>query len=244
LDPLHQKPDAPLRGTIMHKVFEQFIQEYPPSASIEDLREQLLQIADRVFEAEAPWPVAAILWRAKLDRIAPTFLHGEEQRQTAGQVIALEKLGSHLFADIGFTLTAKADRIDRSSDGSLLIYDYKTGAPPSKNQLQYFDKQLLLEAVLAEQGAFRSIGPATVAEVAHIGVGAQPKFEPVSLAPADIRQIRDELLQLISVYQSKTQGYTSRRAMAEMRFDGDYDHLARFGEWDESQDPVPEVVGK
>ena len=59
----------------------------------------------------------------------------------------------------------------------------------------------------------------------------------------EVKKIRAEFLELITEYQSRDQGYTSRRAMAEMRFGGDYDHLARFGEWDETQSPKPVEVG-
>jgi hypothetical protein len=32
--------------------------------------------------------------------------------------------------------------------------------------------------------------------------------------------------------------------MEEMKFEGDYDHLARFGEWDETQEAKTERVGR
>ncbi len=63
-------------------------------------------------------------------------------------------------ADLGFTLTAKADRIDVAADGRAYIYDYKTGLPPSPSEQRYFDKQLLLEAAMAENGDFEGLGPA------------------------------------------------------------------------------------
>jgi hypothetical protein len=40
-----------------------------------------------------------------------------------------------------------------------------------------------------------------------------------------------------------TQGYTSRRAVFNERFPGDYDHLARFGEWEMTDRAVPVRVG-
>ena len=47
-----------------------------------------------------------------------------------------------------------------------------------------------------------------------------------------------DLENLLSAYAQSTRGYPSRRAMEKVRFEGDYDHLARFGEWDETQAPV------
>jgi hypothetical protein len=51
------------------------------------------------------------------------------------------------------------------------------------------------------------------------------------------------LHRLVGQYLSPGQGYASRRAVFKARFPGDYDHLARFGEWDMTDKPVPEDVG-
>ena len=36
---------------------------------------------------------------------------------------------------------------------------------------------------------------------------------------------------------------TARRALFEQRYDGDYDHLSRYGEWQTSDAALPEAVG-
>ncbi len=244
LDPLRQKPDAPLRGTVLHQALEEFIRDADLTRDHASLRRQLMEITDRVLAREAPWPAARILWRAKLARVADVFLSDEVARQSVATPVALELSGAHWFAGLDFTLKAKADRIDRTPAGGYRIYDYKTGDLPSKKQLLHFDKQLLLEAVLVEAGAFDTLAPGTVEAVAHIGLGAKPKFDPVELQSGETGQVRDELLDLISRYQRLDRGYTSRRAMEKMRFAGDFDHLARFGEWDETQPSVPVEVGK
>jgi ATP-dependent helicase/nuclease subunit B len=45
---------------------------------------------------------------------------------------------------------------------------------------------------------------------------------------------------LISSYLSEEQGFTSQRTIQSDRERGDYDHLARFGEWDGTDSAVPE----
>ncbi|MGR3343496.1 MAG: RecB family exonuclease, partial [Paracoccaceae bacterium] len=205
---------------------------------------KLLAIADTVLAANAPWPAARILWRAKLERVADIFLNDEVGRQSRARPLAFEEFGSLWLADLDFTLKAKADRIDRTPEGQFIIYDYKTGAVPTAAQLRRFDKQLLLEAVMLEDGAFGAPQSGRVDAVAHIGLGAQPKFKSVTLGPGETDQVRSELIDLISQYQRRAQGYTSRRAMTAARFGGDYVHLARFGEWDETQDPVGREVGQ
>ena len=54
-----------------------------------------------------------------------------------------------------FTLTGRADRIERRADGSLAILDYKTGASAlRKGRRGRVGPQLPLEAAMAADGAF------------------------------------------------------------------------------------------
>lgn len=239
MDSLRRLPDAPLRGIILHRVMEEFIKKSGATVS----KSQLLEIADSVLAKDAPWPASRIIWRAKLERVADQFLKDEHVRQSRATPVILETKGAQYFPDLDFTLIGTVDRIDRADDGSLIVYDYKTGTLPTAKQLLHFDKQLLLEAIMAEAGAFDGLDPGIVTAVAHIGLGPKPKFVPFALEPGKTDLIRSEFLNLIGEYMDRSRGYTSRRAMAKWRFDGDYDHLARFGEWDETQDPCGEEVG-
>ena len=92
---------------------------------------------------------------------------------------------------------------------------------------------------MAELGGFDDIPAATVSHVTHIGLGRTPKLQETPLTAEgdlDLRTvtIQGELAHLLSSFDSDTKGYSSRRAMEKVRYDGDYDHLARFGEWDET----------
>ncbi|KKK48239.1 hypothetical protein LCGC14_3147140, partial [marine sediment metagenome] len=130
LDPLRQEPDAPLRGTILHDIFETFIGlGLPPDDP--NARSRLMEVADAVLGRQVPWPTARRMWRARIDRVADWFIAGELVRQAEARPLKLEGKGRYLLPGTGFTLTGKADRIDQRSDGRLLIYDYKTGAPPT-----------------------------------------------------------------------------------------------------------------
>jgi hypothetical protein len=48
------------------------------------------------------------------------------------------------------------------------------------------------------------------------------------------------LRKLIVAYLDPTQGFTARRMMEKVVFAGEFDHLARFGEWDGSDPARPE----
>ncbi|MDJ0628520.1 MAG: double-strand break repair protein AddB [Rhodobacter sp.] len=242
LDPLQRLPDAPMRGTVLHKVLERFVSEAPVSDA-EEARTRLLDIADAVLTTEAPWPAAQRMWRAKLMRIADWFIAGEIDRQSQRSPIALEARGHLDLADLDLRLVGKIDRIDRAFGSALAIYDYKTGAPPTQDQQLHFDKQLALAAVMAELGTIEGLEPAHVCEVAYIGLGENPRLEARMLDRGDIPQTLAELRRLIAAYRQRTRGYTSKRAVMHQIYGGDYDHLARYGEWDTNHDPDPVEVG-
>ena len=193
-----------------------------------------------MFNNQIPWPAARRIWRARIARIAEWFLDGETQRAVGTRVLTLEGGGAAVLDPLDFTLTVKADRIDAGEDGELLLYDYKTGAPPSKAAQKAFDKQLLLTAALAERGAFKGVRPAPVRAAAYIGLGTNPKVEAAPLAEMSPDQVLAELIQLITRYLEPDQGFTARRALQKDSDPSDYDHLSRFGEWEVSDDPVPE----
>lgn len=243
VNPLRQEPDAPLRGDVLHDIFEAFVRDRRPETPAE-AKARLLAIADAKLAEGAPWPVARRLWRAKLERIADRFVAEETGRQRHGEPVAIEGKGALAFADPSFTLTAKADRIDRHADGSVTIYDYKSGAVPSKKQVRAFDKQLLLEAIMVAEGGFGEVGPSEVAGVAYIGLGSDDGTTRIDLSDPDfdLAATRARFLDLIRAYADPATGYTSRRAMEREGHAGDYDHLARYGEWDEGTTPTPEDV--
>ncbi|SMX47150.1 double-strand break repair protein AddB [Actibacterium lipolyticum] len=242
LDALRQEPDAPLRGTILHKVFEEFIR-HGVDQDPEVAKHQLLSIADQVFAESAPWPAARRMWRARLARVADWFLLGEAERQVDAHWIALERKGSVSLQN-GFELTAEADRIDQRTDGTLVIYDYKTGSPPSKKQMEEYDKQLLLEAAMAARGGFKDLAAGPVAQVAYIGLGPNPKFDRMDLPDGMANETWANLGELIEKYRQPERGYTARRASFRREDASDYDHLSRYGEWNESLPPSPEEVGE
>lgn len=237
--------DARLRGIALHAVAERFIRAGVTGDLAVD-RAALIEVARDVLQTRVPWPVTRALWLARLDRIAEEFLAGEYERRAEGRPIAFETKGKMKLDTPEFTLTGTADRIDRVT-GGIAIYDYKSGSVPSADVVKHFDRQLLLEAVMAEDGAFGEIGAEPVAKVAHIGMGANPVVREYDLASNDAEDYQTETVlaefrRLLAAYLDPGQGFASRRAMEKVGYEGDYDHLARYGEWDETLKPVPEDV--
>ena len=248
LDPLRPKPDAPLRGIVTHGIVEDFIRLGMDPATPQ-ARDAFLEIASRHFAAKVPWPTAQRLWQARLARVADWFLAGEVDRQAVAQPLVLEGRGHFDVPHVDVTIKGQADRIDQQKDGRLIIYDYKTGGVPTAKEVQHFSKQLLIEAIMAENGAFADLPPAEVASVTYIGLGNTPAVSTLNLRDHEAEQvfdpgeILDELTALLQTYARRDQGYLARRAVASTKWSGDYDHLARFGEWTDSDPGVPEDVG-
>ena len=241
LDPLHQIPDARDRGVVVHEVLERFVKTRPRSESRAEARNRLLQIARDVLAQETPFPAARTLWLAKLDRAADHFL--AQDGKHGGTALAVETVGSLKLDNLDFTLFGTPDRIDRLPDGSLHLIDYKTGAPPSVAEQKHFAKQLLLAAAMAERGGFTDLGPSDVSKISYIGLGAGEKAVETDTTPEMLAADWAKLNTLISRYLTRATGYVARRAIFDTRFPGDYDHLARFGEWQMSDRAFPEIVG-
>ncbi|RKF13391.1 double-strand break repair protein AddB [Roseovarius spongiae] len=243
LDPLMKLPDYLLRGIVLHKVLEVFVSETAQDAAL-CTTERLLATADRVLAEHVPWREARVMWRARLGRIAERFVTTELTRRAIAQPTGFEKRGEARIDALGFTLVAYADRIDIAPTGKLHIFDYKSGEPPTPKEQQYFDKQLLLEAAMAQIAGFDGIPAAPVAQAAYIGLGGSGKVVPAPLDETPPGEVWAQLAALIAAYAQEDMGYTARRAMQKKEDTGDYDQLARFGEWDATAPPDKRKVGR
>ena len=233
LPPIRPEPDAMLRGQVLHDAFERFVREGLSGDAAAD-RARLLAIAEEEM-VRVDWPADRRLWLGRLGRVADWFVASEAARRAIGTPVAMEAEARgemQLPTRIPVTLTARADRIDRTPDGRLIVYDYKTGSAPSKESQRFFDRQLLIEAMMIEAGAFGDDLKGPVAAARYVVTGASPGEVDAPLDDIPPARVRDELVRLIDHYLDAGTGFAARLAPASEEQDGDYDHLARRGEWE------------
>ncbi len=239
LNPLDEGPGGAERGQIIHDMLHRFARAFPGALPPASGRE-LLAIFDRCAALYGEHARISAFWRPRLERFAAWFEETEPARRRDAQVLT-EVPGELTFeAPAGpFTLRARADRIDLHPDGSLALYDYKSGAMPTDAAVADFKApQLPLEALIAFEGHFDGLASRRLVKLAYISAkGGDPagmEREP-SKEPPDVlaRAARKGLTALIERFDHAATPYTAMRrtAFAESyRFD-DYAHLARVAEW-------------
>ncbi len=242
LPPFSAEASYMVRGILLHSVFENFIKNRPKNETHMEAKSRLLTLAQNTLQQHAPWPSARQIWLKNLTDIADDFLASEEARETVQNQQFIECNGDMHLPEIHFHLTGKADRIEMDPAGNIHLIDYKTGSIPSEKQQNRFDRQMFLEAMMIKHGAFESIPNKEVQTAIYLGIGSSFKEQQVGIQ-GKTQDTRAELVELITSYQNREQGYTSRRAVEKVDFDGDYDHLARFGEWGQDQAGHLEEVG-
>ena len=225
------------RGNALHKALELFVAEYPGDLP-PDAAARLIALTETVF-AQMKIPLAVLaLWRARLPSAAHWFVEEfERPRRAAITGSWLEKKGALTFDAPGgaFTLVARADRIDRRSDGDAAIIDYKTGALPQKNWTATFlAPQLPLEGAILAAGGFEDVPKMDVGELLYVKLsgGARPgeprELDNAATLPAEALA---KLKSLVALFDDPATPYIPRVRPRTRDQDGDYDHLARVREW-------------
>jgi ATP-dependent helicase/nuclease subunit B len=242
LEAVDTPPGAADRGTVIHGAIGDFTRLFAdrlPTAPLDEL----LKLGRIHFAPLADYPEATAFWWPRFERIARWFVATFEPERRARLAAMQAEIRGEIAIPLGnqvFTLSARADRIERLADGSYAILDYKTGAPPTEKQVRTgLSPQLTLEAAILRRGGFKDIAAgASVRELVYValrggeppGVGQAIAFEdgtPDSQADRAIERLTGIAARFL---EEETAYLSLVHPMWKRRY-GDYDHLARVKEW-------------
>jgi len=241
LDPVDAPPGAAHRGTVIHEAIGKFTAYYA-AALPEDPFAALKEIGRKEFAPLEDFLEARAFWWPRFLRIAAWFVDWETKRRPQIAALLAEKQGRTEFQAGArtFRLSARADRIERLTDGRLAILDYKTGAVRTEKQVRTgLAPQLTLEAAIVRRGGFTDMGDGgSVAQIAYVSLhGGEPpgKFEPIDFSEGTNDSHADgamaRFMTLVAKFEEQETPYRSLVHPMWRTHYGDYDHLARVKEW-------------
>ena len=242
LDELDMKPSARHYGTAIHEAIDKFSKTYKNDIP-SDAKDKLEALLKQEFIEAGYEPFQMAAEEPRLKRISTDFIDWMRRRQDCGYALQGSELKAEYYIDnLDFTLTAKADRIEQLGSGYDVI-DFKTGLLPTPKVVKAgFDLQLPLTAYLLEKGAFKTLPEAITEDLIYVrlrGIGAGVSEKYITTPQAKNGQTAEQykidalenLTKLIQAYDTPETAYVSQPRIQYVNDYGDYDHLARRGEW-------------
>ncbi len=148
IDPVDADHTARWKGTAVHEVFQQWLDD--DDCAPDRLRPR----AEALLRDGAIHPMLRALWAPRLLEAIDWIAALERNNRAEGRrPLAAEAHGEAIIA--GVTVHGYADRIDRLAGGGLAIVDYKTGSPPTQKAVdEGFALQLGLLGLIGRAGGF------------------------------------------------------------------------------------------
>ncbi|MGE0563355.1 MAG: double-strand break repair protein AddB [Pseudolabrys sp.] len=243
LDAVDTEPGAADRGSVIHAAIGEFTQTYA-AALPQDPLQELLAIGRKHFAELADFPEATAFWWPRFERIAQWFVGWERERRAELAAIYGEITGRIPIplTDGEFTLTARADRIEKRKDDGYTVIDYKTGQHRTEPQVRTgLAPQLTLEAAILQHGGFDGVPKGPAGELLYVLLkGGNPAGDdkPVKFKDGTTESQAEyalkRLTELVRKFDDAREPYRSLVHPMWTTHYGDYDHLARVKEWSAS----------
>jgi ATP-dependent helicase/nuclease subunit B len=224
---LHQPLNPAEKGQIIHQILEEHIKI---GVSEEN---QLSHLLERTRSHFLYNPISRVFWWHRFEQIADWFLKTLEESNVKQCLTEQKGNVSYQMNGHNFEITAIADRIDWLDEIAVRIIDYKTGIPPSKNDMKTgYSPQLILEALIAAKGGFRlKMDPKEVA-IWHLK-GGEPAGSIISLPLTKEFMIESEegVLNLLKIFSDSNTPYLACPVPEKAPLYNNYAHLERLLEW-------------
>ena len=237
LEELDADPGRAELGIVIHATLDAFFRRYTQNLP-DEAEEELLRIGREQFGPLLSRPGAWGFWWPRFTRIAG-WLIAQERTRSFDVVESLSECeGSWVLNQPGgpFTITAKADRIDRLAEGGFLLVDYKTGRVPPQKQVQTgFALQLPLEGAILRSGGFKGIGGGSPAAIEYWRLtGGEPAGERCPVDAGDPGALIDRVVArveaLIDRFDDPATPYLAVPSPRWAPRYSDYRHLERLAE--------------
>lgn len=236
LDPLDRTVDARDRGTLVHRALDSFAQAHP-DALPDDVAAAIVAAAAPILDPERLGEAVVALWLPRLRRIAAWLAQTEPERR-AGRVRVLSErpLEATLELRTGFVrVRGRLDRLDVGPDGGAALYDYKTGTPPRRTEVEAGDRpQLPLLGWLVEQSTLDGLTP-VVERLVYLELkGGEPAGRDLAVGePAGplVAETVAGLARLLQAYADPAVPYLAVPRPAASAFPDPFAPLARDQEW-------------
>ncbi|MEQ1490551.1 MAG: PD-(D/E)XK nuclease family protein, partial [Terricaulis sp.] len=225
LDPIGAEAGPAERGTAVHRAIERFGDGSDPAK------------LSRLLDEELGWhgiaPERRAADRERLLTSISALIAWFAQRSSRGATIYREKYGK-MPVD-GVNLTGIADRIEIGPD-HVAILDFKTGKPPSNDQVNSgLSPQLLLETAMLMSGSIGDVPKATPTELVYWQFGgSKPAPQEVHVEGgivAGAEKAMASLRGLLARYAQAEQAFYSKPRVQFLKPYDEYDLLARRKEW-------------
>jgi ATP-dependent helicase/nuclease subunit B len=237
LDAVGSEPTPAWRGTMVHDILEKWALEdgFDPG--------KLMARAEGQLANPAFHPAVRALWQPRVSA-ALEWIAGETHRLDSEdrELISAESWGRLQLS--GIELIGRADRIDRTADGGLVIVDYKTGqAPSAKSVKAGFSLQLGLIGAMAQAGAVKDVtGTAKGFEYWSLAKNKDGGFGQIKSPVSDKGGDKAiATIDFVAFALSETKAAIENWILGDAAFEaklhpeyapyGDYEQLMRFAEW-------------
>lgn len=250
IKPLEEEADQLMFGLVVHKAMEDMMRSYP-SEWPQDALQKLTCFFEKALGKVSIRASLKAWWVPRLKNIAAWVCEQEmSMREETLPFSSYTEIKAdwrdRLSSGREFQLVGRADRIDLMETGKeglkiARIFDYKTGTLPGREEvLSEWSAQLVLEAALLSQGAFKGLPQACVKELVYWKLSGGVRSETVlqisssGKKPGDLIFLEGVLLRvrsLLESYEQPGQPYLSKPRINHVLRYSDYDQLARVDEW-------------
>lgn len=220
-------------GNIFHKIMEEYTKNYVVGHT--DKIVLLKEIAANVINNTQFPIIFKEIWQTKIDHMANEIIEFDEDLRRENVYNYSEIKGSIKLLINGqeVVIAAIADRISINKNGQVSIIDYKTGQPPSKQDvLNGIAPQMMIEAIILQEGGFHMDLPKTlidillVTKLIYVKIASKKPYinmTTIDITAQDIEEHKQGLINLLQYYVKNGKYYIEP---CDAKYD-DYAALAR-----------------